>query len=313
MASPHYGSFIFIFLLIGTVLILLVGRLDGGSVIITPAVRVVRDTTSSLEECSKREGIRSIAFPIPVTSRKLSPDSVYDLPLLQYALPTIFDSVELEKYDYRIDIGADSGDVWYDNTALTDEIHAWWVGLHRKHGRKCYIPLYFHVYKNTHSRNTWSSNYMTQIEYELGYDAFYRINDDTILYPDSWSSVFFDIMDDMKPIPGLGVTGPWDSYHDGGLLTHSFIMRKHIEVFGCYFPFVYGNYYSDNHIQEIYRPPFNISGYKGDIRMLVFTPNIRVKHKKLAERYIRQDDAESHRLQVYIDRKTLSRYLSRNI
>ncbi len=256
--------------------------------------------------CPRRPELKSIAFPLSVTSQKITVSHFKNLPLFRHALPTILSSIELDRYDYRVDIAVDSNDKWYDNSDNIRQMTFWWIHMHQISWPTydCYTPLVFTVFNNTRNRNTWAVNYVTEIEYHLGYDAFYRINDDTSLYNDQWSTKFFDIMDKMQPMKGVGVTGPYDAFHRGKFLTHSFVTRKHVEIFGTHFNYLYGNWYSDNWIQEIYSAPFG-----SNTILMVLDSNVTILHHLEPARYVIQATLALHKKQVIIDVEVLRNYL----
>ena len=65
-----------------------------------------------------------------------------------------------------------------------------------------------------------------------------------------WPTRFAQALASAKPIPYLGVVGPVDKTNSG-LLTHNCVHRRHYEAFGLHAPYVFGNYYSDDWIQQV--------------------------------------------------------------
>jgi hypothetical protein len=59
------------------------------------------------------------------------------------------------------------------------------------------------------------------------------------------------------------------------IFTHSMVGRPHLEVFGYYFPFEFGNYWSDDWITHVYEEPYVHKSY-----------DVTVKHHIHAERYV---------------------------
>ncbi len=99
-----------------------------------------------------------IHLPISATSKGLKHMArIEDLPLLRFALPSFIASAEPESFHYAIDIGADSGDVWYDNAGHQARIVAWWNDKWQQQwgSAPCiHVSLRIFIYNNTHSRNS---------------------------------------------------------------------------------------------------------------------------------------------------------------
>lgn len=260
-----------------------------------------------------------IFFPLSATSRGLAPGitSFEQLPLFQHALPSVIESIEPARYRYALAIAADRGDRWYDNADTQRRMLAWFQTQWKRHwpDDACGPPtLTFHVYANTRSRNTWAVNYVTQLGYEAGADYFYRINDDTRLLANNWSSVFVHELAQMRPIPGLGVTGPGDAFAGKRLLTHSFVSRRHIECFGTHFPFVFGNWYSDDWIQRVYSEPYpDALGAAAEVRMMSIREDIEVHHAAIDQRYTVKATATQLERQLAIDREELHVYIAERL
>jgi hypothetical protein len=253
-----------------------------------------------------------IHFPLSVTSRNLRESIArFDLlPLFQFALPSVIATVEPDRFRYAIAIAADMGDPWYDNIGNQHVMQEWWHTHWTTHWpTACQVPFTFHIYANTRSRNTWAVNYATQRGYEEGADFFYRINDDTVLYANNWSSVFVAELAAMRPIPYLGVTGPADPYQNNEVLTHSFISRRHYEFYGTHFPFLLGNWWTDPWIQQLYAPPYPASFGK-DARLMSIVANVSIEHKVLPARYDIKSTETQYLKQLAIDRDELELYVT---
>ena len=258
-----------------------------------------------------------IHLPLSVTSRNLRKPVTHfqELPLFTYALPSLVASAEPRHFRYAVAVAADEGDPWYDNASVRVDMQAWWRAEWQRTWPTfgyCTPALTFFAYANTRSRNTWAVNYATQRGYEEGADYFYRINDDTVLYPNQWSSVFVAELAAMRPIPGLGVTGPADPFLKNELLTHSFISRRHVDWYGTHFPFVLGNWWSDNWIQLVYSAPYPEAVFGKNARLMSIVANVSVKHMVLKSRYDIKASQDQFQRQLAIDRKELEVFVKRN-
>lgn len=251
-----------------------------------------------------------IQLLLPITSLNLKKPAktVLDLPLFEYALPSVIDTIEPDRFRYLVSLGMDKGDPWYDNADRQAQIRSWFLKTCRTRwtGRShCPLELTFHAYGNTRSRPTWVTNYMTQWGYDLGVDYFYRINDDTILKPNKWSTAYVNILAGMRPIPGLGVTGPCDPVQKCALLTMSFVGRPHIECFGTHFPYLFGAYWADDWIMYVYTNP-DREVFGEDALMMVVALNVTITHVVLQPRYEITATLELYKSQLAIGRKELN-------
>lgn len=258
-----------------------------------------------------------IHFPLSVTSRALKPrpTKVTELPLLRIFLPSLIRSVEPEKFDYDIGIGADQGDAWFDHPGRTAEMIQWWNSSWEEAFPEGPPPprLWFAVYDNTASRNVWAVNYIAQRAYEEGADYFYRVNDDTELYANQWSTHLTNALRQM-PVPDLGVAGPKDEERPDDLLTHSMVGRPHFDCFGQYFSMTFGNFYSDDEIHNMYRPPYDFGAVPQLPRNATFLAvlhHVTVKHHVVPSRYNVKATRELYRLQLVIDHENLTACLAR--
>lgn len=246
-----------------------------------------------------------IQILLPVTSGKLkpAPQTLEALPLFKYAFPSIVETVEPAHFRYMVSLGADKGDPWYDNPGRQHNMRMWVLkAWHKRWGFESCLPtLTFHAYDNTRSRPTWVTNYMTQVGYEMGAHYFYRINDDTILQPNQWSSMFVNTLANFRPIPGLGATGPFDPFPKYPLLTMSFVGRLHLECFGTHFPYLFGNYFADDWILNVYTNVTNMP----NARMVQIVANVSITHVALKPNYEIKATPERYRAQLETDRQEL--------
>ncbi len=198
---------------------------------------------------------------------------IEDLPLLRFALPSFIASAEPESFHYAIDIGADSGDVWYDHPGHQARIVAWWNDKWQQNWPCIHVPLRIFIYNNTHSRNSWAVNYLTQRAYEEGFDYFYRINDDTVLKPNGW-----------------------------------FISRRHMDIFGCHFPFGVGNSWSDDLIQNVYMPPYPVE-WGTNVTLMRILLHVPVTHRLVIGRYEVYATVDQYRRQLALWRDQLDGWM----
>lgn len=139
-------------------------------------------------------------------------------------------------FQYGVYLGYDEGDPLLDAPGAPQRLRALVAEL--VGGRP--VELHLYRYNDTQNRNVWAVNYITREAYLSGYDYFYRINDDSFFVTTSWAS---RLVARLQEIGDFGVVGILDKQNPR-IFTHSLVARSHIEAFGYYFPFEFGNYWS---------------------------------------------------------------------
>ncbi|KAH9259596.1 hypothetical protein BASA81_002018 [Batrachochytrium salamandrivorans] len=203
-------------------------------------ISALHTTKAPTTSPSKRK--TSIAFLVPVIST--TERSEADLPIFTVLLPTLFPSLELDKYDYGMFLGYDTGDRLYDNStsmqALGKRFHEVTLGN---------ISLQTFGFNNTRNAPCWVWNGLFELAYKQGFDYFFQINDDLTFEPAPWTSTFVSTLEITN---NLGVVGPWDINNNQPIMTQSFVHRTHYDIFHTYYPPEFRNWYSDNWISIVY-------------------------------------------------------------
>lgn len=191
-----------------------------------------------------------IGILIPSKSRK-EWTNIYDTLLYNNTIRTLLNTTRDTNYIVFY-IGIDEDDKIWTN----EENHK--ILLELKNYRKN-IDFKFFYMKNIekgHLTRMW--NKLFQHAYEDNCDYFYQCGDDIEFRTLNWLE---DSIKILKSKGNLGVTGPID-YNDHRLkngilsLTQTFVSRKHMEIFKCYFPSQIYNWQCDYWINDIYKPNF---------------------------------------------------------
>ena len=98
---------------------------------------------------------------------------------------------------------------------------------------------------------------MWNILYQEAYstcDYFYQCGDDILLLDIGWD---IECVNRLKLNQNIGVVGPVDLGHPS-LLTQSFVSKKHMDIFGYYYPEELINWQCDDWIQGVYDPQYSI-------------------------------------------------------
>jgi len=158
-------------------------------------------------------------------------------------------------------------------------------------------------------------NILFKKAYNDNYDYFYQCGDDIVFRTKGWVNDSIQTLTQKKDI---GLTGPINN--NNRILTQSFVSRKHMEIFGWYFPEEIKNWCCDDWYNMVYYPNYlyplqnhyaenkggpprydinNDPKFAGKSNMIFAnnvntlrndTLNMANKHKKLIEDYIKKMD-----------------------
>jgi hypothetical protein len=182
-----------------------------------------------------------IAVLIPSTSRGRDWSSVKETYLYIHTLKTFIITYDKE-HEYRFYIGIDRGDRIYDNPELKQYLERMMSII-----RNVSIEfVYMDSIVRGHLTVMW--NRLFQIAYNEGYDYFFQCGDDIEFLTNGWVN---DCIRTLEASGGIGMTGPMNN--NARILTQSFVSRRHMDLFGCYFPVEIINWCCDDWINEVYR------------------------------------------------------------
>lgn len=143
-----------------------------------------------------------------------------------------------------------------------------------------------------HLTKMW--NVLFQNAYDDGCDYFYQCGDDIAFETNGWVN---DCIKVLREHGGIGLTGPINN--NFRILTQAFVSRKHMDIFGWFFPEEIINWCCDDWYNLVYSPdhffPLHnhyCSNDGGEPRYIInnnntFTSNLAVNTQKL-----RMDTAE---------------------
>ncbi len=249
-----------------------------------------------------------VAFLIITTSNKRDNwVTIKDSYLYNMTLKTFLLTQDKENL-YKFYIGIDKNDRIFDNENQQEEI---------KKFKKVFTNLDFEfiVYDNNkipkgHHTIMW--NVLFKKAYDDNYDYFYQCGDDIVFETKGWIN---DSISMLKSKNDIGLTGPRNN--NNRILTQSFVSRKHMEIFGWYFPEEIKNWCCDDWYNMVYLPDYlyplkdhyagnnggqprydinNDKNFEGGGNRRIFSLNVRSlrestqvlanKHKKLIENYL---------------------------
>jgi hypothetical protein len=223
-----------------------------------------------------------VCIPVSITTRGTKWKSLEEMLLLTSFLPSLVRTVE-SGFHFGVYLGYDADDPLLDSPEQVEKLRK----LVESIVGSASISLRSFRYEDSRNRNVWAVNYITRECYLDGYDYFYRVNDDSA-FEDLWAHT---LTARLRETNDFGVVGVYDKQNPR-IFTHSLVGRPHIEVFGYYFPFEFGNYWSDDWITFVYMPPYVHKAY-----------DVAVKHHTHAERY----KVEHERRKVFDEMVNLGR------
>ena len=182
-----------------------------------------------------------IALLIPSTSRGREWKTAKETYLFTYTMKTFGITYDKE-HEYRFYIGIDRGDPVYDNLEIQQYLERFAAILHNT----TIEFIYMDDIAKGHLTVMWNRLFVKA--YEDGYDYFFQCGDDISFETIGWVNACIAAL---KTSDNIGMTGPINN--NSRILTQSFVSRKHMELFGVYFPEEIINWCCDDWINEVYQ------------------------------------------------------------
>ena len=212
---------------------------------------------SAMSNLHKREEPRQIEYnsttrasvAILIPSHSTSTWSNLDHTALKTRLiPSLIRTITLEertKFQFRLYLAFDHDDAFWmrhtpDNATLSNALQLpSWIDLHAE------------FYTVPEHRIPF--NEVANDAYRHGVDFFCRVNDDTVFTTSGWVTLAIRALESFDP-PLIGVVGPTFKEGNTAILTHDFVSRKHIDIFGVYYSTEFDNWWTDDWITDVYKP-----------------------------------------------------------
>ena len=230
-----------------------------------------------------------IALLIPSTTKGKNWKNIEDSFFYKIFIPSFIKIIN-DKFTYKIFLGYDQDDTLLrklENHEICKDI------LKNDNVQIEFIKL--NVPKGYLSK-MW--NILFKKAYDDNYDYFYQCGDDIEF---NNSKQIFDLsIEKLKNKNNIGVSGPYTINGNRKILTQSFVSRKHMDIFGFYFPEEIKNWYVDDWMSEIYKPDY-------------FSPisNNKIKNSGGNVRYVVKKDYNWKKF-VILYKKNLNTYLNTN-
>ena len=151
-----------------------------------------------------------------------------------------------------------------------------------------------------HLTKMW--NLLFSKAYNDGNDYFYQCGDDIYFENKNWIEVCIEILQEQN---NIGICGPTNPPNEK-ILTQTFVSRKHMEIFGGYFPNQIKNWFCDDWINQVYYPTYVKGLPKLVARNIGGNPRYRLPDKNEFYKIKHQ----TNKLTI-LGRQILSKYLDR--
>lgn len=188
-----------------------------------------------------------VAFLVPTTSRNRDWKTIEETYLYKYFLQSLPSTLSKQNYKYTVYLGIDHDDKLFNEEKIKEKLKE----LFKKVDLK---TIYLSGIEKGHVTEIW--NRLFKKAYEEGNDYFYQCGDD-IYFNSKYNKrqlKWLDIcIDKLKRNNNIGVTSPI-CWPNDKILTQTLVSRKHMEIFGFYFPKQIKNWWCDNWINAVYAP-----------------------------------------------------------
>lgn len=181
----------------------------------------------------------SVSILIPVTSKGRNWLAAEDAYLHNYTLKTFMETYNPE-YNYTFYIGYDNDDPFF----MREDIHTKFIDLYSKVAFKF---IKFEGIKKGHVTKMW--NVLFKAAYDAGCDYFFQCGDDINFKTKGWVKQSIDAL---RQNNGIGLSGPLNN--NARILTQAMVSRKHMDIFGFFFPEEIINWCCDDWYNLVYQP-----------------------------------------------------------
>ena len=170
--------------------------------------------------------------------------SMKDTYLFNLTLKTFLLTMDKE-HEYLFYIGIDKGDRIFDNTKEQEVITRFNIAF--KNVEFIFYPI-TNVEKG-HVTKMW--NIIFKDAYDKDCEYFYQCGDDIQFTTKGWIN---DCIKALSSKNNIGLTGPVNN--NNRILTQAFVSRKHMEIFGWFFPEEIKNWCCDDWYNMVYHPNY---------------------------------------------------------
>jgi len=186
---------------------------------------------------------------MPVTTRKMTDIRTETLPFFDQFLPPFVKYSEPHLFQYRLYLGYDDGDAYYDNPNNQQEFYNQFKKLIPEQYQSRF-QLKLLELKNVSSPARAASDVSRRCHDE-GAEYIFKLNDDISMDSPGFSSnLTYELQN--RPIKNFGMVCP---NHEGGntrICVIDYTHRTHLDIFEYHYPRAFTDWYCDNWISFVY-------------------------------------------------------------
>ena len=260
---------------------------------VTPQLRKRRRPPLPVVLAKPSPKLEEICVLIPVSSRGRSWATIFDSDLLRVILPSVERTCEPRQFRHRVLVGYDATDGFFNRSGTRSALLAHIRGSFSR------FDATLLNFSNPLQKPGPVMNGLSRAAYDAGCDFMYRVNDDTE-FVSPWATPLVRALRGFDP-PLIGVVGPTCMEGNTAILTHDFVHRSHLDIFGHHYPPVLTDWWLDDWISLVYGPNRTLKH-----------PGVTVIHRLSATRYaVTAENQHRLRSEVEVDQLLLGRYLMR--
>lgn len=198
---------------------------------------------------SASDGAGVIALLVPTISRPSWKD-LEDSPVIRHLLPSFLRTVS-EGWAYRVYVGHDEGDAFYEKEGRREELVRWFHERgHLRASVRARCSFTVVRFENKARLPGPMFNFLSASAVADGADYLYRVNDDTELMG-PWAGGLVGYLQSLRP-RNVGVAGPTCMQGNRAILTHDFVHRTHVLLHGLHYPSELTDWWLDDWISRVY-------------------------------------------------------------
>jgi|9_EtaG_2_1085328.scaffolds.fasta_scaffold00298_19 hypothetical protein len=227
-----------------------------------------------------------ISFLIPSTTKGTKFKKLEDTYLFRFLIPSLLGTISTE-HKYTLYLALDDDDKLYSKVQTKKKILN--KDIYKKFNKNINLDIKVLSTKNIDKGNVvgyW--NMLFKKAYEDNNDYFVQCGDDILFHNKGWLDLcIYHLILNMD----LGVSAPVDVGNQS-LMTQSVVSRKHMEIFGYYYPPELVSWFCDNWITDVYKhslgvmPRCSLENKGGKPR---YTPPDWETTKNLCEKLVEKD------------------------
>ncbi len=193
-----------------------------------------------------------IGFLIPSTTKGTKAKKLEDTHLFRYLIHSLINTLDTQ-HSYHLYLALDDNDKIYSKLQTRKKLLN--KNTYKLLNKNINITPHILSTKNIEKGNVvgyW--NMLFKKAYEDNCEYFVQAGDDIVFYDKNWLDI---CIHHLKLNNDFGAISPVD-IGNPKLMTQSVVSRKHMDIFGFYYPNELKSWFCDNWITDIYKKQFSV-------------------------------------------------------